>query len=116
MPLVSIGLMHTRMESVLTRLMGGLLLTFLSMQSGQFPTLDEALASKQDIWGLAALRDPNGPSYEFFEKLLPPLRYVNAAFHHYPIVLSASGSALKARLVSNGSAINPRPQFGTWKG
>jgi hypothetical protein len=79
------------------------------------PTLEEALAAKQDVWGLAAIRQPNGPSSEFFEKLLPPLRYVNAAFHHYPIVLSAPGSAHKARLVSNGSAINARADLKTWK-
>ena len=73
--------------------------------SNALPTLDQALAAKQDIWGLPAMRQPNGPNYEFFSRLLPPLRYVNAAFRHYPIVLSAPGSAQKARLVSNGSAI-----------
>src|SRR5438034_118534 len=66
-----------------------------SVASPTLPTLDEALAAKQDVWGLVAMRQPNGPSYEFFEKLLPPLRYVNAAFHYYPIVLSAPGSAQK---------------------
>ena len=45
-------------------------------------TLEEVLAAKQDLWGLAALRQTNGASYEFFADLLPPLRYVNAAFHH----------------------------------
>src|ERR1035437_6333298 len=68
--------------------------------SATLPTLDEALAAKQDVWGLAALRQPNGPSYEFFEKLLPPLRYVNAKFRHYPIVLSAPNAAQKARLTA----------------
>src|SRR5439155_27215446 len=77
------------------------------------PTLEEALAAKQDVWGLAAMRQPNGPSYDFFEKVLPPLRYVNAAFHYYPIVLSAPGSIEKARLVSNGSAINARAALKT---
>ena len=61
------------------------------------------------------MRQTNGASYEFFAPLLPPLRYVNAAFHHYPIVLSASGSLQKARLVSNGSAINARANLKTWK-
>src|SRR2546430_12601515 len=61
------------------------------------------------------MRQPNGPSYDFFEQLLPPLRYVNATFHHYPIVLSAPGSALKARLVSNGSSVNGRANLKTWK-
>ena len=55
------------------------------------PTLEEVLAAKQDLWGLAAIRQPGGPSYEFFARLLPPLRYVNAAFRYYPIVLSAPG-------------------------
>jgi len=71
-------------------------------------TLDEALAARQDVWGLAAMREPNGPSYQFFEKLLPPLRYVNAEFRHYPIVLSAPNATQKARLTSNGSGLNAR--------
>jgi len=77
--------------------------------------LDQALAAKQDLWGLAAMQQPNGPSYEFFEKLLPPLRYVNATFRHYPIVLSAPGSMQKVRLVSNGSAVNARAALKTWR-
>src|SRR4051794_26109140 len=63
------------------------------------PSLDEALNSREDVWGLAAMRQTNGPSYEFFKDLLPPLRYVNAAFRYYPIILSGPGSAQKARLV-----------------
>ena len=78
-------------------------------------TLDEVLAAKQDLWGLAAMRQPNGPSYEFFEKLLPPLRYVNAEFRHYPIVLSAPNATVKARLTSNGSGLNARANLKTWK-
>jgi hypothetical protein len=78
------------------------------------PSLEEALASKQDLWGLKAMQQPNGPAYEFFESLLPPLRYVNAAFRHYPIVLSAPGSEHKARLVSNGSALNARADAESW--
>jgi hypothetical protein len=65
-------------------------------------------ASNRDVWGEASLRRPGGPSYEFFKNLLPPLRYVNTAFRHYPIVLSAPAGAVKARWVSNGSAINAR--------
>ncbi len=84
-------------------------------QENKLPTLDEVLASKQDLWGLAAMQQPNGPSYEFFEKLLPPLRYVNAEFKYYPIVLSAPNAVTKARLVSNGSAINARAGIWTWK-
>ncbi|MDQ6631113.1 MAG: hypothetical protein M3Y82_05070 [Verrucomicrobiota bacterium] len=79
------------------------------------PALDEVLASKQDLWGLAAMRQTNGPNYEFFKKLLPPLRYVNAAFRYYPITLCAPGSVTKARLVSNGSGINARAELKTWK-
>ena len=72
------------------------------------PTLQEALSAKADVWGEAALRRPEGPSYQFFAKLMPPLRYVNTPFRHYPIVLSAPQSLCKARLVSNGSAINAK--------
>jgi hypothetical protein len=78
-------------------------------------TLDEVLAAKQDVWGLAAMREPNGPSYEFFEKLLPPLRYVNAEFRYYPIVLSAPNATVKARFTSNGSGLNARANLKTWK-
>jgi hypothetical protein len=60
------------------------------------------------------MRQPDGPSYDYFAKLLPPLRYVNAAFRHYPIVLSAPRSPVKARLVSNGSAVNARGGLETW--
>jgi hypothetical protein len=74
-----------------------------------FPrTAAEMMALRTDVWAEAAIRQPGGPSYEFFRDLLPPLRYVNTAFRHYPIVLSAPGAAVKARYVSNGSAINPR--------
>jgi len=83
-------------------------------QSNGVPTVDEALAAKHDIWGEAALRQPGGPSYGFFKKLLPPLRYVDAAFRFYPIVLSAPNAPQKARLVSNGSAINAKAVLKTW--
>ncbi|MBM3875558.1 MAG: hypothetical protein FJ386_02425 [Verrucomicrobia bacterium] len=73
-----------------------------------------ALASKSDVWGEAALRQPNGASYEFFTPLLPPLRYVNADFLHYPIVLSAPGAPVKARLISNGSGLNLRGGTRSW--
>lgn len=75
---------------------------------------EEALNSKFDLWGEAARRQPNGPNYEFFAPLLPPLRYVNADFHHYPIVLSASGAPVKARLISNGSGVNLRGGARSW--
>jgi hypothetical protein len=64
--------------------------------------------SREDVWGEAAIRAPDGPSYEFFRDLLPPLCYVNTAFRHYPIVLSAPLAPVKARFVSNGSGINLR--------
>ena len=74
----------------------------------KLPTIDEAVHAKRDVWGEAAMQQPNGPSYEFFEKLIPPPRYVNADFHFYPIVLSAPNTSVKARLISNGSGVNLR--------
>jgi hypothetical protein len=68
----------------------------------------EVMATRTDVWAEAAIRQPGGPSYEFFRDLLPPLRWANTEFRHYPIVLSAPGAAVKARYISNGSAINPR--------
>src|SRR5262245_31329026 len=54
----------------------------------QFPATRAAMmAARTDVWAEAAIRQPGGPSYEFFRDLLPPLRYVNTAFRHYPIVL-----------------------------
>src|SRR5947207_10133674 len=78
-------------------------------------TLDEVIKSNTDLWGEAALQQPGGPSYEFFAKLLPPLRYVDANFRHYPITLSAPTQPVKARLVSNGSAINALARQANWK-
>jgi hypothetical protein len=78
------------------------------------PTLDEAMRAKRDVWGEAAMTQPNGASYEFFEKLLPPPRYVNADFRYYPIVLSAPNANVKARLISNGSGVNLRGGARSW--
>jgi hypothetical protein len=64
--------------------------------------------SREDLWGEAAIRSSGGPSYEFFRDLLPPLRYVNTAFRHYPIELSAARAPVKARWVGSGSGINLR--------
>ena len=64
------------------------------------------MAAKRDVWGEAAMTQPNGASYEFFKDLIPPPRYVNADFHYYPIVLSGPNATNKARLISNGSGIN----------
>src|SRR4051812_1993851 len=72
------------------------------------PTPRQMADSREDVWGEAAIRAPCGPSYEFFRDLLPPLRYVNTAFKHYPIVLSAPLAPVNARWVSNGSGVNLR--------
>ncbi|HSU52546.1 MAG TPA: hypothetical protein VLT36_00645, partial [Candidatus Dormibacteraeota bacterium] len=96
--------------------MAGLLLTVpLSGRAQSLPTLDQVLASKQDLWGLAAMQQPNGPSYEFFASLLPPLRYVNTDFRYYPIILSAPSAMHKVRFISNGSGVNLRAGTKTWK-
>ena len=70
------------------------------------PNVNEALASQRDLWGELAMQQPGGPSYEFFEKLLPLLRYVNTSYREYPLALSAPLAEKKARLISNGSAVN----------
>lgn len=75
----------------------------------------KAVASKTDYWGEKAMKQPGGPSYEFFAKLLPPLRYVDTSFFHYPIVLSAPSAQVKARFVSNGSAVNALARVLNWK-
>ena len=66
-------------------------------------TVDRIIRSRTDLWGDAAVRQENGPSYEFFKRLLPPIRYVNAPFGHYPLVLCSPGNPAKARFVGNGS-------------
>src|SRR5262245_3367465 len=77
-----------------------------SASAEPLPTPEQMAASREDVWGEAALRHPEGPSYEFFKDLLPPLRYANTAFRHYPIVLSAPQAPVKGRFVSNGHGIN----------
>ena len=77
--------------------------------------LEVALAAREDLWGAAARAQPNGPSYDFFRRLLPPMRYVNAAFEYYPVVLSAPNAPVKARLLSNGSGLNALAKLPTWK-
>src|SRR5436305_4975474 len=80
------------------------------------PPPRDMAASLTDVWGEAAVRQPGGPSYEFFKDLLPPLRYANTEFRHYPIVLGVPGGAMKVRYVSNGSAINARAnKLPMWK-
>src|SRR6267142_842187 len=95
------------------------LLTFASISSAAelavLPiSFSNAIASKRDVWGEAAMAQPNGPSYEFFDSLLPPPRYVNSDFRFYPIVLSAPKATVKARLISNGSGVNLRGGTRSW--
>src|SRR4051812_16028317 len=70
--------------------------------------------SDTDLLGEAALKQPGGASYEYFRDLMPPLRYVDANFLHYPITLSAPGSTTKAKFVSNGSEVNPLTRSRSW--
>ena len=79
-----------------------------SARTAKLATVQEMIDSRTDVWGDAAMQQPNGASYEFFKDLLPPLRWVNTEFRHYPIVLSAPRAAQKTRLVSNGSGINAK--------
>ncbi len=80
------------------------------------PSLEEVLAARRDLWGEAAVGQPDGPSFEFFASLLPPPRYTNAAFRHYPFMLSVPRGLHKTRVVSNGSGINLRAdQPPMWK-
>src|SRR5215217_4830724 len=97
-----------------TRLATFLLAALCLSSTSRAGSVNEVLQSNVDIWGEAALRQPGGPTYEHFEKLLPPLRYVDASFHHYPITLSAPSSPTKARLVSNGSAVNALSRSRSW--
>lgn len=99
------------------RIWGLLILAILYPQvSGaqEVATLKEIAVSPRDLWGEAALKLPGGPTYEFFRDLLPPLRYVDARFRCYPIVLSAPSNPAKARLVSDGSSINARERSLSW--
>ncbi|MCX6375028.1 MAG: hypothetical protein NTU88_03125, partial [Armatimonadetes bacterium] len=93
-----------------------LLITCISCIAQKIPTVQEAIASKTDVWGDRAMKQPNGPSYEFFAKLMPPLRYVDTSFFHYPIVLSAPSGKVKGRFVSNGSMVNARARSLNWIG
>jgi hypothetical protein len=81
----------------------------------EIPSLAEVVASGLDMWGEVAMRQPNGASYELFEPLLPPPRYVHADFRYYPLVLSAPRAKTKARLISNGSGVNLRGGSRSWK-
>src|SRR6185295_4877272 len=87
----------------------------MTQQKANLPSLADAMSSPRDVYGEAAMRQPNGPSYEFFASLLPPPRYVNADFLYYPIVLSAPNANVKARLISNGSGVNLSGGSRSWK-
>jgi len=43
-----------------------LLITCVPCIAQKIPTVQEAIASKTDIWGDLAMKQPNGPSYQFF--------------------------------------------------
>jgi len=98
------------------RLHSAFLLSLVGTLTGSaaLPTLAEALAAKRDLWGEAAMAQPNGASYEFFAPLLPPPRYVHADFRQYPIVLSAPDAQVKARLISDGRGVNLRGGSRSW--
>ncbi|MFO0924447.1 MAG: hypothetical protein U0905_18380 [Pirellulales bacterium] len=79
------------------------------------PHVQESIASIRDRLGEEAMAQENGPSYEYFENLLPPPRYVHADFRFYPLVLAAPGNPVKARVISNGSGVNLRGGSKSWK-
>ena len=83
---------------------------------GAQPTPQQIIESKTDILGEAALKQPGGPSYEFFENVLPPLRYVDAPYKHYPIVLAAPRSIVKGKVLSSGGIVNPLARRYQWIG
>lgn len=91
-----------------------LLVARLAAAVPALPSFVEAVQATRDVWGEAALAQPNGASYEFFAPLLPPPRYVNADFRDYPIVLSAPNATVKARLIANGSGVNLRGGSRSW--
>lgn len=99
---------------VLSSLHGAPKSAALGAEKSALPSPDEVYVSPRDLWGEAAIKQPGGPTYEFFRDLLPPLRYVDARFRCYPIVLSAPSNPTKARLVSDGSSINARERSLTW--
>src|ERR1043165_5244849 len=55
-----------------------------SRPANKLATVQEMIDAPTDVWGDAAMREPNGASYQFFKDLLPPLRWVNTEFRHYP--------------------------------
>jgi hypothetical protein len=92
-----------------------LMMTQAGAADAPVPSLSDVVAARRDLWGELALQQPNGASYEFFESLLPPPRYVHADFRYYPLVLSAPGTQTKARLISNGSGVNLHGGSRSWR-
>jgi len=82
------------------------LMSACASSEAQVPILDQVLEARTDLWGEAAIRQPDGPSYRFFADLLPPLRYVDAEFGRYPIVVGSLHGQQKQRLASDGSGVN----------
>ena len=89
-------------------------LTAAFSSAASLPNLEEALAARRDVYGEAAMAQPNGASYEFLAPLITPPRYVHADFRHYPLVLSAPNTTVKARLISNGSGVNLHGGSRSW--
>ena len=81
-----------------------------SRPAATFVSPEAMAASRTDVWAEAAINTPGGPNHEKFADLLPPLRYVNTAFRHYPLVLCAPAAKVKARWISNGSGVNLRTE------
>ncbi len=77
-------------------------------------SISEITVGNNDLLGDEALKLPNGPTYEIFASAMPPMRYVDARFRCYPIVLSAPTNKTKGRLVSDGSSVNARERSLTW--
>ncbi len=99
---------------MIVRVLAVLAAAVVSSTAEPLLSFEKAVLSSRDEWGVAAMQQTNGASYEFFEDLLPPPRYVNADFRFYPIVLSAPHARVKARLISNGSGVNLRGGSRGW--
>ncbi len=80
------------------------------------PAYSQAASALRDVWAEKALAQKDGPTFSFFRDLTAPLRYVDTSFHYYPIALSAPAAPVKARVVSNGSAINALVRQPNWAG
>lgn len=79
-----------------------------------YPEVKAAVESLTDYFGERALKQPDGPTYEMFANVTPPMRYSTAAFRDYPVILSAPNGLRKARVISDGSAVNARAASKMW--